>query len=77
LARKRWANIYQLCQSGRSQKNQKNQEDKEKNCLSVLRGFPRSFLIFPRPQYTSVSGEILCASILRDFGSVVKNSEKS
>jgi hypothetical protein len=37
--------------------------------------FQRSFLIFSRPQYNSVSSEILCASILCDFGSVIKNSE--
>jgi hypothetical protein len=30
---------------------------------------------FSRSQYNSVSSEILCASILCDFGSVVKNSE--
>ena len=30
---------------------------------------------FSRPQYNSVSSEILCASILCVFGSVVKNSE--
>jgi hypothetical protein len=32
-------------------------------------------VIFSRPQYNSVSSEILCASIFCDFGSVIKNSE--
>jgi hypothetical protein len=32
-------------------------------------------VIFFRPQYNSVSSEILCASIFCDFGSVIKNSE--
>jgi hypothetical protein len=32
-------------------------------------------MIFSRSQYNSVSSEILCASILCVFGSVVKNSE--
>jgi hypothetical protein len=32
-------------------------------------------VIFSRSQYNYVSSEILCASILCDFGSVVKNSE--
>jgi hypothetical protein len=29
-------------------------------------------VIFSRPQYNSVSSEILCASIFCDFGSVIK-----
>jgi hypothetical protein len=37
--------------------------------------FQRSFVNFSRSQYNSVSSEILCASILCDFGSVVKNLE--
>jgi hypothetical protein len=32
-------------------------------------------VIFSRPQYNSVSSEILCASIFCDFGSVIKTSE--
>ena len=32
-------------------------------------------MIFSRPQYNSVPSEILCASIICDFGSVIKNSE--
>jgi hypothetical protein len=29
-------------------------------------------VIFSRPQYNSVSSEILCSSIFFDFGSVIK-----
>jgi hypothetical protein len=46
-----------------------------KKLFKCFQEFQRSFVIFSRPQYNSVSSEILCASILCVFGSVVKKLE--
>jgi hypothetical protein len=46
-----------------------------KKLIKCFQEFQRSFVIFSRPQYNSVSSEILCASIVCDFGSVIKNLE--
>jgi hypothetical protein len=46
-----------------------------KKLFKCFEEFQRSFVIFSRSQYNSVSSEILCASIFYVFGSVVKNSE--
>jgi hypothetical protein len=46
-----------------------------KKLFKCFQEFQRSFVIFSRPQYNFVSCEILCASMLCVFGSVLKNSE--
>jgi hypothetical protein len=61
---------------GNLKNSKKIRKKKNKKSFTCFEGFQRLFLIFPRLLYTSVLGEILCASIFCAHCSVVKFSEK-